>query len=49
MTMGSQAIVPKTNMTEPRTRIRVSKRVARYWNQTMNWFKYGTHFRMRMD
>lgn len=30
MTMGSHAIVPKTNITDPRTRILVSNRVARY-------------------
>lgn len=35
MTMGSQVIVPNTNMTDPRTRIRVSNRVARYceWDE----------------
>lgn len=31
--MGSHAIVPKTNMTDPRTRIRVSNRVARYYRE----------------
>lgn len=28
--MGSQAMVPKTNITDPKTRILLSKRLAKY-------------------